>query len=160
MSSASNTTPRRDDAHGRLAVFLGDWKAEGTSFGGTDQTGDDPKVNGVKWSSTHTGRWHTGEFFLVQDERACIGEDYVFDTLSIVGVDPDTGRYCARSFENHGYYRNYDLSVNKNVWSLDGEFERARIVFSDDCRTQTITWEWKPADRWLPLCDRTAIRTG
>ncbi len=25
-----------------------------------------------------------------------------------------------------------------------------------DGKTQTITWEWRPKDKWLPLCDRVA----
>ena len=55
--------PKRGEMHEPLAIFLGDWKAEGTSYGGTDQSGADPRANGVPWKSTHTGRWHTGEFF-------------------------------------------------------------------------------------------------
>ena len=86
-----------------------------------------------------------------------VGGD-VFDTLSIMGIDAKTGKYFARCFENHGFYRNYDVSVSGNVWNFTGEKERARIEFSDDNRTQTIIWEWKPEDKWLPLCDRTAVR--
>ena len=36
--------------------------------------------------------------------------------------------------------------------------ERARIEFSADGRSQTIAWEWRPQDSWLPLCDRVAVR--
>jgi hypothetical protein len=39
-----------------------------------------------------------------------------------------------------------------------GETERARIEFSEDGRQQMITWEWRPRDQWLPLCDRVAVR--
>ena len=81
-----------------------------------------------------------------------------FDTLSVMGVDPQTGNYFARSFENHGFYRHYDVSVDGKVWTFSGEHERARIEFSEDNRKQTIVWEWKPQDQWLPLCDRTATR--
>ncbi len=81
-----------------------------------------------------------------------------FDTLSIMSVDPKTGRYFARCFENHGFYRLCDLAVDGRVWTLSGDTERARIAFSADGRTQTITWEWRPGDRWLPLCDRIARR--
>ncbi len=35
---------------------------------------------------------------------------------------------------------------------------RATIVFSGDGNTQRISWEWRPEDGWLPLCDRTAYR--
>ena len=149
--------PVRGNKHAALDVFLGDWTAEGTSFGGTDQSGDDPKSNGEPWRSTHTGRWHAGEFFLIQDERAKIAGS-PFDTLSVMGVDPETGDYFARSFENHGFYRNYQLIREANVWRLDGKTERAHIEFADGNRTQIIRWEWKPNDEWLPLCDRTATR--
>lgn len=107
--------------------------------------------------STHVGKWHTGEFFLIQDERAMTGEN-PFDTLSIMGVDATTGRYFLRSFENHGFYRHYDVTLDGRVWTLTGEFERARVEFSADGNTQTITWEWRPKDTWLPLCDRVAVR--
>lgn len=149
--------PNRGAKHEALAIFLGEWKAQGTSYGGTEQPADDPKRNGVPWTSTHTGRWHSGEFFLVQDEQARPGGE-VFDTLSVLGVDSQTGTYFARSFENHGFYRHYDVSVEDNVWTFSGENERARIKFSEDNRTQLIVWEWKPNCQWLPLCDRTATR--
>jgi hypothetical protein len=150
--------PSRGAKHDTLDVFLGSWKAEGTSFGGTDQSSDDPKANGVSWTSTHKGYWHTGRFFLIQEEKALPGGD-VFDTLSVMGVDARTGEYFALTFENHGFTRNYHVSVDGRVWRLSGETERARIEFSPDGRTQMIVWEWKPESKWLPLCDRTAIRT-
>ena len=46
------------------------------------------------WTSTHTARWHTGKFFLIQDERAQI--DGPFDTLSVMGWDDDTKRAVLR----------------------------------------------------------------
>jgi hypothetical protein len=113
----------------KLAAFLGEWRAEGTSYGGTDQSGSDPCANGVPWTSTHTGRWHTGQFFLIQDERASPGGT-TFDTLSIMGADESTGGYFVRSFENHGFYRHYDVSVDHDRWLLTGEHERASVVFS------------------------------
>lgn len=158
MSSSETESPlSRGSEHEALSVFWGEWKAEGTSFGGTDQPDDDPKRNGVSWTSTHTARWHTGEFFLIQDEKARPGGE-IFDTLSVMGVDPQTRRYFACSFENHGFYRHYEVSVDGNVWTFSGEHERARIEFSPDNRKQIIVWEWKPKDKWLPLCDRIATR--
>ena len=102
-------------------------------------------------------QWHTGEVFLIQDERAFVGGK-PFDTLTLLGIDARSGQYFVRSFENHGFYRNYDLAVVGRIWSLAGASERARIEFSADGRTQTIAWEWKPRDCWLPLCDRVARR--
>jgi hypothetical protein len=153
----SEATPVRGSAHDALSVFLGEWRAEGMSFGGTDQSGADPKANGVPWVSTHTSRWHTGDFFLVQDERAKIG-GAAFDTLGVMGQESGGKGYFARTFENHGFYRHYQLSVDDRTWLLAGETERARTVFSADGNTQTITWEWLREGKWLPLCDRVASR--
>lgn len=76
----------------------------------------------------------------------------------MLGVDPKTQRYFARSIENHGFYRHYDVANDGRIWTFSGELERARIAVSSDGRTQTITWEWKPHGTWLPLCDRVARR--
>ncbi len=151
------TSPKKDSKHHALdAFFLGEWSAAGTSYGGTDQSGD-PKANSEPWSSTHSAKWHTGSFFLIQDERANIA-GRPFDTLSVIGVDPASHDLVARTFDNNGFYRHYALSVDGAVWTLSGETERARIEFADGNRTQLIKWEWKPKGEWLPLCDRTATR--
>jgi hypothetical protein len=102
-------------------------------------------------------RWHTGDFFIIQDERAQIGGVH-FDTLSILGVEPGDKGGFARTFENHGFYRHYALSVTGRTWMLEGETERARTVFDADGNTQTIIWEWLRVGKWLPLCDRVATR--
>lgn len=155
----SEAPPVRGRLHDALSVFLGDWRAEGTSFGGPDQSPADPKAHGVPWISTHTARWHTGEFFLIQDERAQIA-GATFDTLSILGVEPGDKGHFARTFENHGFYRHYGLSVDDRTWRLVGPTERARTVFDAAGDTQTITWEWLRDGKWLPLCDRVATRVG
>lgn len=153
----SDKPPERGPDHDRLEVFLGEWRAEGRSYGGPNQRAEDPKSAAESWTSTHTGRWHTGHFFLVQDERAFTGGN-PFDTLSIMGVDPQSERYFARSFENHGFYRHYEVTTEGRTWTISGLLERARVEFTADRRTQTITWEWKRNDAWLPLCDRVARR--
>jgi hypothetical protein len=148
--------PVRDAGHDALSVFLGDWRAQGQSYGGPDQSAEMPKSKPFAWTSTIKARWHTGEFFLIHDERAFSGGP--FDTLAILGVDARTGHYFARTFENHGFYRHYELTREDRVWTFSGQSERARIEFSADGNTQTIVWEWRPNDGWLPLCDRTAIK--
>jgi hypothetical protein len=152
-----HTSPKRGPEHEALAVFLGEWRAEGTVYGGPEQSRSNPKGSQSTWVSTHTGMWHTGEFFLIQDERAITG-DRPFDTLSIMGFDVDARIYFARSFENHGFYRHYDVTVDDRLWTISGETERARIEFSPDGKTQTISWEWRPDQDWLPLCDRVATK--
>ena len=79
--------------HEELAVFLGDWHAEGTSYGGDEQSLDNPRVGASPWNSVHSARWHSGNYFIVQDERA----NGPFDTLSLMGWDAEAGRYFART---------------------------------------------------------------
>ena len=153
----STRPPKRGPAHAALEVFLGDWRAEGRSYGDSDPARNAARAKPTTWKSTHSGRWHSGQFFLIQDERAIVG-NAPFDTLSIIGWDPERERYFARAFENHGFERCYDVAVDGRVWTFAGASERARIVFSDDGATQTITWEWRPEEGWLPLCDRIATK--
>lgn len=150
------SSPQRNKKHEALSAFLGAWTSRGTSYGGTDQSGEDPKANGKPWLGTCEGRWHTGSFFLVQDERVDIAGSR-FDTLSVMGVGED-GKYFARSFENHGYSRNYDVQRSGNHWKILGDTERANIKFADNGKKQIIQWEWKVKKDWLPLCDQIATK--
>lgn len=148
--------PTRSAIHESMDAFLGRWTATGTSYGGTDQSGVDPKANGQSWHSTYECFWHTGRYFLVQDERADIA-GMRFDTLSIMGVD-EGGAAFIRGFENHGFQSLYRVTKSGDEWRFEGASERAKIVFSENFTRQTIAWEWKPEGTWLPLCDRVASR--
>jgi hypothetical protein len=75
-----------------------------------------------------------------------------------MGWNDATGRYFVRAFENRGFCRHYDTTVDGRVWTLIGNTEGARIEFSNDGARQTIAWEWRPKDVWLPLCDRVATK--
>ncbi|NQX14212.1 DUF1579 family protein [Microbacteriaceae bacterium VKM Ac-2855] len=134
-----------DEQHA-LAVFIGDWSAEGTAYGAD--------LAGSPWRSVHSARWHSGGYFVVQDERA----NGPFDTMSFLGWDDDRGTYFSWSIENHGFAREYLVERDADTWRFDGPTERASIVFSDGGRTQTHHWEFKPNGEWITLCDRVATR--
>ena len=128
------------EPHEKLAVFLGDWPAEGTSYGGDEQSPDAPRAGATPWSSVHSARWHSGNYFIVQDERA----NGPFDTLTLMGWDADTGRYFARTIENHGFARDYTTTVDGRIWTLSGEHARATYRSSEDGRTQEIPGSGRP----------------
>jgi hypothetical protein len=134
------------DEHRKLSVFLGDWAAEGTAYG--------PDGGGTPWRSIHSAHWHSGEYAVVQDERAA----GPFDTIALLGWDADRGTYFSWSVENHGYAREYLVTTEGDTWTFIGERERARIDFGDDGRRQTHHWEVLAEGRWVPLCDRVATR--
>ena len=99
--------------HEALAVFVGDWHAEGTSYGGPDQSPGNPRAGASPWTSIHTARWHSGGYFVVHDERA----NGPFDTLSLMGWESERYRYFVRAVENHGFTREYDLAVDGRTWN-------------------------------------------
>ena len=135
--------------HERLGVWIGEWRAEGTNYA----------ADGAKspWLSDESVEWLAGRFFVVQRWNEH-GSAEPFIGLGVMGYDSETKRYFTRSFENHGFYRHYDMTIDGNHWTLDGATERARVEFADDGNTQRIHWEFKPQDKWLPLCDRVARR--
>lgn len=140
--------------HEALAAFLGEWHAEGTTYGGDEQSPDNPHAGATTWTSNVSARWYSGDFFVVQEERA----NGPFDTLCLMGWDAEAERYFARTIENHGFARDYTLTVEGRTWTLTGEHERATYRFSEDGETQEISWELKREETWLPLCDRIAKR--
>jgi hypothetical protein len=154
---ASKAQPVRSPLHDALEMFVGEWRAEGLSFGDLHQSIANPKAIARPWKSTHSARWHSGRFFLLHDERAHVGAQPQ-DTVSVMGVDAASGELFAHAFENHGFARRYGVRVDGRRWTFEGTTERALIDFSADGRTQRIVWEWKPRERWLPLCERTAVR--
>lgn len=156
-STSMPAQPVRSQLHDALDMFVGEWRAEGLSYGDPHQSIAEPKANAQRWASTHNARWHNGRFFLLHDEKAHVGAD-PFDNFSVMGYDAHTGGLFARLFDNHGHERRYDVHVDGRRWTFDGSNERALIDFSADGRTQRIVWEWKPRGRWLPLCERTAVR--
>jgi hypothetical protein len=50
-TSDSEAPPIRGEQHDALAVFLGRWRAEGTSYGSPEQSANDPKRGGEPWSA-------------------------------------------------------------------------------------------------------------
>lgn len=134
------------DEHKALQVFIGDWIGEGTAYGADSQGGP--------WRSVTSAQWHSGEYFVVQDERA----NGPFDTRAFLGWDSDRGTFFSWSVENHGFCREYLLSNDGSVWTFTGDKERATVTFSDDGRTQTHHWEFRPEGEWITLCDRVETR--
>ena len=155
----ADRTPKRGPEHERLRAFLGRWHAEGQSYG-AGQSQADPRGSVERWVSDETCEWLPGEFFIVQTWDAMTGAN-AFKGLAIIGYDPETATYVTRSFENHGFFREYVTRIEGNVWTFTGDTERARVEFSDNGDTQEIKWEWRPDGKtWLPLCDRKAVRVG
>ena len=157
MTSNYGPPPVRGSEHERLDAFVGTWHAEGVSYGEKPNR-TQPRAHGLPWSSDEVTVWHPGGFFLIQHEHARAGSGTLI-THSVVGYDAAAAHYIAHAAENHGHFRRYVVRVDGLTWTFTAELERARVEFSEDKRTQTVLWEWRPFDKeWLPLCERTNVR--
>jgi hypothetical protein len=133
-------------AHRRLDVAVGTWRVEGRN--------DDaaPAAAGAQVRGQESYEWMPGGFFLVCRWDRRIGDQRHVGT-GVIGHDPDSNSYTSENFDNLGYHRGYDISVRDRTWTFSGRYERASMVFSEDGRTFTVTWEIsKDSDRWQPLC--------
>lgn len=149
--------PTPDANHRMLDVFVGKWRAEGTSYA-DGQNAIEPRASAVPWTSDETYEWLPGKFFLLHRWDAMAGER-VFKGTEIIGYDADRASYFTRLFDNAGNHADYRLEVMKNVWTFSEETTRATATANADGKSMTFNWEWRNGGRkWLPLCDRVATR--
>lgn len=149
--------PEPSAAHRKLEVFVGNWRAEGTSYG-EGQDAADPRANGAPWTSGESYEWLPGGFFLLHRWDAMAGER-VFQGTEILGYDEAEGGYFTRFFDNSGFHPEYRASVTGNVWTFAEPKTRATVTVEDDGKRMRFAWEWRSGgSAWLPLCDRVATR--
>ncbi len=159
MTLQPTSTGKRSAAHEHLSVFIGKWHAEGESYA-AGPSKENPRGSVETSISDETYEWLPGQFCVIQNWDAKTGVN-PFKGTAIMSYDADSGHYISRSYENHGFIRDYATRVEGDTWTLTGETERARIEFTDGGDAQKISWEWrKPGEDWLPLCDRVARRVG
>ena len=84
-----------------------------------------------------------------------------FKGAEIMGYNEAEGGYFTRMFDSAGHHPDYCANVDGNVWSFAEEQSRATVTVEEGGDEITFTWEWKNGGRkWLPLCDRVAVRTN
>ena len=102
--------------------------------------------------------WLPGQFFVMQQWDAMTGAN-AFQGTAIIHWDDSNQHFMTRSYENHGFVRDYLTRVDGETWTFVGDTERARVEFTESGNTQKIAWEWRQiGEPWLPLCDRVARR--
>ena len=140
-------------AHEALEVFVGRWRANGTSYG-DGQSADDPRASAVPWTSDESYAWLPGGLFLVHRWDALVG-DQPFEGIEILGVD-DEGHYFAELFDDSGNRVEYKVARAGDTWTFADAESRATATIEAPGEI-AWNWEWRPSgDAWLPLCERSA----
>jgi hypothetical protein len=99
-----------------------------------------------------------GEFFVLHTWDAMAGER-VFKGTEVIGYDVDQRAYFTRLFDNAGNHPDYRAEAKGNVWTFSEPASRATVTVDADGDGMLFNWEWRIAGgKWLPLCDRRAIR--
>jgi len=138
-------TGNRADALARLDVFVGEWVLEagfpGDQAAQPGMAGDGPQVRS-------RFEWALGRQFLLQ--RTEVPVPGAPDSLTIVGVDSETGAYTQHYYDSRGVARLYSMSLFDGVWTLTRESpdftpldfrQRFTATFSGDGRVISGAWE-------------------
>ena len=146
MSGADFVSPE----HEKLDAITGVWRTQITML--------DPAGNEIeRHAATDTYRWMPGRHFLLHDVDATMpGGPYA--SLEIIAVDPATGRYASRNYDNTGAITESTMMFDGRTWSIDSENERFRGALADDGRTLTGRWERREGGNWLAWMDVTLTR--
>jgi hypothetical protein len=150
-------TPELGPEHQRLEVFAGSWKVEGEN---KSQAPDAPNTHVLGEESYE---WLPGGFFLVGRWDRQFGEGGGDHTgIGILGYDAEKRTYFSRSFDNLGFWRDYEVRNERDrTWTFTGERERATFVFNKAGDSFDARWEIRGDNsRWQPLCELHAIKTG
>jgi hypothetical protein len=138
-------TPTRTDAHDRLAVFVGEWNAEGLAESGSNDARE-------TMAHSHTYRWLPGNFHIYHCWNGHIGS-HASEGIEIIGYDVASRSYVFHFFDSDGWARTYQGRVDGPTWTVTGIRERCAITFSDDGQSMTTNWERSPDGKaWEPLC--------
>jgi len=159
MKNKQNKSKQLDQqaALNKLDVFIGKWHAEGQSYGDGQQKGN-PYASIVPWISDEIYGWLPGNFFILHNWNAKLG-DRNFIGSEIIGYDEKEGGYFSHFFDDSGFHPYYKATVDGNVWKFTESSSRAKVTVDDDKNKMTFNWEWREVDsNWLPLCDRIATR--
>jgi len=129
-------TETGSEALARLGVFVGEWVGE---------------VRGLQARSRF--EWVLDGQFLLQRTAAPVPE--APDSLTIVSIGPETGRYTQHYYDSRGVARLYAMTLADGVWTLARESpdfspldfqQRFTGIFSEDGNTIGGAWEKRRND--------------
>lgn len=137
--------PGREQA--LLKLFLGTWQIEGHNAPSA------PDAQGEPVAGCDSYELMPGDFFIEGrwEHEFASGKH---TGIAIIGYDPDEATFFAHHYDNLGYPRRYQLTYNERVFTYQGKFERATVVFSSDGERMVQAWEMSDdGENWRTLCE-------
>ncbi len=146
--------PRPGIEHKKLGVFLGRWHTTG-EVAATEST------PAARVDAIDTYEWYPGEFFLVHDADAKVG-DVAIKSLEIIGYDPERHCYLATFFDSTGGFGTEEIRLDGNTWTWRGsnvmgvKEHRCIAVVSNDGKTVSARHEKSDdGENWVLWMDVT-----
>lgn len=156
--------PKPGPEQKKLEILVGDWTYEGTG----EAT---PFLAAAgKFKGKLTNRMVLGGFFVQSQGEDTSDNQYVYQSVALIGYDPDKKAYFNHNFENDGSASVGSIVVNGNTWTTTGTRThkgkvysmRTTEVYSADGNTSKSVTEYS-ADRgktWQKAWTSTATKVG
>ena len=100
----------------KLDYFVGSWTNEATISPG-------PWGNGGKFTSTETGEWMEGNFFVVTHSDFKMPQELGGDgkEMSVMGYDTQQNTYLSEGFNSQGQHESAKGTVSGDTWTWTSE---------------------------------------
>lgn len=133
----------------QLDILVGVWD---TTITPIEQDGSP----GEPSQATDSYKWSANGLFLQHDVDANMAGERV-QSMEILAVDPDSGRYVTRSYDADGSMNDFTAELDGQNWRLTGEEQRFSGAFSPDGQRLDGEWEQRGDAGWTGLM-RVSLR--
>ena len=133
----------------QLDILVGVWDTTITPIEQDGSLGEPmPAVDAYRWSANG--------LFLQHNVDAQMGGQRM-QSMEILAVEPETGRYVTRSYDADGSMNDFVAELDGREWRLSGQAQRFSGAFSPDGQRLDGEWEQRGDAGWSRLL-RVSLR--
>ncbi len=149
----THVADEKGPGHEVLDRFVGHWAVHGQNPLASVEDGEG--VTGVE-----TFEWLIGEYFLEYRWDRVLAHGW-HHGVGLIGYDADERAFFAHFYDNLGYHRRYEVGVEPDKLTFQGNHERGELRLVSDSNQLRIHWERKRDDEeWTKLIDLAGTRTA